>query len=164
MDPELKKALGMAMGYLSRRERSIREMDDYLIKKGFTDLVGKKVIERLKQENYLDDKRFARIYLENRKRNKPKSIFALRYELVHKGIKSSIIDPLLAEYNDVELAFLAVKPKIRSWKHMKRESRKKKMLNYLRYRGFDFFVCQSTWERIFPSDSELYPYESDPME
>jgi len=154
IDQDLKSALGMAMGYLSLRERSIREMNDYLSKKGFTDLVAEKVIERLKEDNYLNDRRFAEIYLENRKKNKPKSIFALSYELVHKGIEPSIIDELLADYDNLELAFLAVKQKTRSWKHLERESRKKKMLNYLRYRGFNFSVCQATWQRIFSSISK----------
>jgi regulatory protein len=154
INPELKKALGMSLRYLSLRERSILEMHNYLSTKDFNAQVVEKIIERLKQENYLNDKRFARIYLENRKRNKPKSIFALRYELVHKGIKPSIIDGLLTGYDDIELAFLAVQPKLRSWKHLEKQSQKKKMLNYLRYRGFSFSVCQSTWQRIFSSMSK----------
>jgi len=154
MDPELKSALGMAMGYLSLRERSTREMNDYLLKKGFTDQMTEKAIEQLKENNYLNDRRFAEMYLENRKKNKPKSIFALSYELDHKGIEPSIIDELLSDFDNLELAFLAVKQKIKSWKHLERESRKKKMMNYLRYRGFSFSVCQATWQRVFSSISK----------
>ena len=151
MDIELKKASGMALGYLSRRPRSIMEMKGYLSKKKFPSLVIEGVVQRLCSENYLNDKIFAENYLEHRKRNKPKSVFALRFELKNKGIHPAIIDQLLNNYDDLELAFLALKPKTRLWQHIDQEPLKKKVFGYLRYRGFSFPVIQSAWEQIFNS-------------
>ncbi len=153
----MKKAFGMALGYLSRRPRSIMEMNDYLSKKGFAPLVVDGVVQRLRDENYLNDNTFAKNYLENRKRNKPKSLFAFRYELGNKGIHPTIIDQSLAGYDDLELAFLAVRPKIRLWQHLDGESLKKKVFGYLRYRGFNFSVIQSTWQDFFDSRSGSDP-------
>lgn len=149
MEPTLKKALGMAMAYLSQRERSIWETQNYLSAKGFDSRVIDQAIESLTREKYLDDQAFAGNYLDSRKKNKPKSIFALRYELVQKGVHPSILDPLLAELNDLDLAFWAVKPKIPSWQHLEKEAFKKKMFNFLSYRGFNFPVSHATWQRIF---------------
>lgn len=153
----MKKAFGLALGYLSRRHRSILEMNDYLSKKKFAPLVVHRVVQQLKDENYLDDKVFAKNYLENRKRNKPKSLFALRYELKNKGINSTIIDESLTGYDDLELASLAILPKLRLWQHFKGESLKKKIFGYLRYRGFSFSVIQYTWQHFstHPPGSEL---------
>ena len=106
------------------------------------------IIRQLEDEKYLDDKIFAQTYLENRKRNKPKSIFAFRYELKNKGIHPTIIDELLTDFDDIELAFLAIKPKIRLWKHLNNDSFKKKVFGHLRYRGFNFSVIQSIWQEI----------------
>ncbi|MCP4722609.1 MAG: regulatory protein RecX, partial [Desulfobacteraceae bacterium] len=122
MEANIKKAFGMALGYLSIRHRSILEMNDYLFKKGFASLVVETVVQRLLQENYLNDRMFAKNYLENRKRNKPKSLFAFRYELGKKGISPAIIDKLIVEYDDLELALLAVRKKIRLWQHLDEES------------------------------------------
>ena len=152
MDPR-KKAFGMALGHLSRRSRSLMEMTDYLSKKGFDPLVVDSIVQRLRSEDYLNDKTFAKNYLENRKRNKPKSLFAFRYELGNKGIHPAIIDESLAGYDDLELASLAVGPKVRLWQHLDGESLKKKVYGYLRYRGFSFSVIQSTWQNIFDSQS-----------
>ncbi len=147
----MKKAFGLALGYLSRRPRSIMEMNDYLSKKDFDPLVVDRIVQRLRDENYLNDETFAKNYLENRKRNKPKSLFAFRYELENKGIHPAIIDEALVGYEDLELAFLAVTPKIRLWHHLDGESLKKKVFGYLRYRGFSFSVIQSTWQNFFDS-------------
>ena len=144
----MKKAFGMALGYLSRRNRTVFEMNNYLSKKGFSLEIVDAVVQRLEDEKYLDDRMFAKNYLENRKRNKPKSIFAFRYELKNKGITSTIIDPLLDDYDDLELAVLAITPKIRLWQHLDRELFKKKMFGHLKYRGFSFSVIQSVWQQI----------------
>ena len=153
MDNDRKKALGMALGYLSRRPRSILEIEDYLSKKKFPPLLISRVIQQLCSENYLDDKIFAANYLENRRRNKPKSLFAFRYELERKGIDPAIIEDALTGYDDRKLALLALKPKIRVWQHLDRASLKKKVFGYLRYRGFSFSIIQSAWEQIFDASA-----------
>jgi regulatory protein len=159
MDNDLKKAFGMALGYLSIRDRSILEMKDYLSKKKFPPLLVYRVIQQLCSENYLDDKIFAENYLENRRRNKPKSLFAFRYELEKKGIDPAIIDQALNRYDDFELALLALKPKVRVWRHLDQVPLKKKVFGYLRYRGFGFSIIQSAWEQIFEIDnSDLSKY------
>jgi regulatory protein len=153
MDGEIKKALGMALGYLSRRPRSILEIKNYLSKKKFPSLCVDQAVERLCRENYLDDKTFAENYLENRRRNKPKSLFAFRYELEKKGIDPAIIEQALIGYDDLELALLALRSKVRLWQHLDQAFLKKKVFGYLRYRGFGFSVIQSAWEQIFDASS-----------
>lgn len=153
MENDLKRAFGMALGYLSRRSRSILEMKDYLLKKKFPPGLIHQVVQRLCRENYLDDKIFAENYLENRRRNKPKSLFAFRYELERKGIDPAIIEEALTRYDDLELALLALRPKILVWQHLDQAPLKKKVFGYLRYRGFGFSVIQSAWEQIFDASS-----------
>lgn len=155
MDSDLKKAMGISLGYLARRPRSILEMKNYLSKKNFSPLLVDQVVERLCSENYLDDKIFAADYLENRKRHKPKSLFALCYELERKGIDPAIIEKALVGYDDLELALLALKPKVRLWQHLDQEPLKKKVFGYLRYRGFAFSVIQSAWGQIFDESSSF---------
>lgn len=151
MNTHIKKAYGLALRYLSIRQRSLLEMNDYLLKKGFSAQDVARIVQQLMDENYINDRLFAQNYLENRKRNTPKSLFAFRYELETKGIDPQIIDELLTEYDDLELAFLAVKPKIRLWQHLEAATFKKKVFRFLQYRGFGFAVIQTTWQKIFNS-------------
>ncbi len=164
IDPTLKKALALSMKYLFRQGRSILEIREHLGSRGFDCLVVDQAVEILVQEKYLDDKLFAENYLDSREKNKPKSIFALRYELVRKGIDLSILEPLLAEYDDLELAFRAVQPKISSWNHLGTVTLKKKFFNFLGYRGFDFAVIHATWRRIFDTLSSPDDLTDDPFE
>ncbi|WP_457554092.1 regulatory protein RecX [Desulfobacula sp.] len=136
-------ALNLATGYLSYQARTIYEMKKYLEKKSFGDSVIKKTIEFLRDKNYLNDKAFAELFVETKIKNKPKSKFALAYELKKKGIPLVEIDIVLHPYDDQDLAFKAVKPKIKAWQNLNDDKFKKKMMNFLQYRGFNYDICLS---------------------
>lgn len=148
MNPETAKAMNLALGYLSRRAKTIFEMNAYLKKKEFETRVITQVINLLIAEKYLDDRAFAKQFIENRIQYKPKSKFALAYELKHKGVDSALSEKLLYSYDDQELAFKAVGPKIKAWKHLDKETRQKKLMNYLNYRGFNYEICKTAWEQF----------------
>ncbi|MCD4718442.1 MAG: recombination regulator RecX [Desulfobacula sp.] len=147
----IKSPLNFAIKYLSYKPRTIHEMQKYIKKKGFSEDIIEKVIATLLEKNYLNDKDFARLFIESKVRNKPKSKFALQYELKKKGISPSIIDAILEQYNDQALALKAVTPKIKMWKNLDDEKFKKKMMNYLRYRGFNYDIFISTLNHFIES-------------
>ncbi len=60
------KAKNQVFRFLSYRERSEKEVKDYLQRKGYTIDVIEKVIKRMKELNYLDDRRFAKLWVKNR--------------------------------------------------------------------------------------------------
>ncbi len=137
--------MNMALKYLSHRPRSIFEMHRFFEKKNTQDSITLEIIDSLVEKNYLNDHDFAQLWVETRVRNNPKSKFALEYELKNKGIDSSIIYNVLEQYNDHDLAIDAVKTKIRTWKNLDAENLKKKMMNFLRYRGFNYEICISVF-------------------
>ena len=141
---KIKHPYNLAIRYLSFKPRTIYEMQKFIEKKGFNEEIVKKVIDALLEKNYLNDKNFAKLFIESKARNKPKSKFAFQYELKKKGISPSIIDDILEQYDDQDLAIKAVKPKIKIWKTLDDEKFKKKMMNYLRYRGFNYEIFIST--------------------
>ena len=63
-----------------------------------------RIIERLKARGYLDDRRFAEYYVENRFVKKGVSIKRLKMELLKKGVSAEIIEEVLAktDRNDEE--------------------------------------------------------------
>jgi len=140
----IQRPLNLAIKYLSYRARTVYEMREYIKKKGVSEDIIKKIIEILLEQNYLNDKDFTTLFVESKARNKPKSKFAFQYELKKKGIDPSIIDIVLEQYDDNDLALKAVRPKIRMWQNLDDETFKKKMMNFLRYRGFNYDICLST--------------------
>ncbi|EMS79305.1 regulatory protein RecX [Desulfotignum phosphitoxidans] len=147
-DPQEEKLFQTALRYLAIRPRSVGEMTGYLAKKSQDPAHISTVIDRLKQYRYLNDEEFARIFIENRKRNQPKSKFALTRELRQKGIRSQIISDLLDSYDDMQMAVTALAARYQRWHHLDPETRQKKAFNYLRYRGFNYEAIRFAWEQV----------------
>jgi regulatory protein len=63
----LAHALELAYRYLNRRERSVSEVRKHLIDRGVGPVATEAAIEELTQEGYLDDARFARVLVEDKR-------------------------------------------------------------------------------------------------
>ncbi len=148
------KLLNLALKYLSRQPRSIHEMREYLTNKSFNQTLISEAIEILLEKKYLDDLVFAKNFVENKINHKPKSKFALAYELKKKGVEPAVIEDVLKEYNDHDLAFKALGTKILLWKHLDHENFKKKILNFLQYRGFSYDIILSLLNRLNQPERE----------
>ncbi|WP_020585885.1 regulatory protein RecX [Desulfobacter curvatus] len=141
----VENAYRQALGYLSKSPKTIHQMKEYLADKGYSANIIEQVIVQLSNFNYLDDRAFARQFIESRIRYKPKSVFALGFELRQKGIAPALAEELLAAYKDEDLALKAVETKKQAWNRLDESECRKKMMNYLRYRGFDYSVCRTVW-------------------
>ena len=62
------EALQKAYGYLGHRDRTVAEIGKYLRGKGATDEIADAAVDELVAQGYLDDKRFARQFAEDRRR------------------------------------------------------------------------------------------------
>jgi len=91
------KYLNLAYYYLSIRSRSEKEMRDYLSKKKASEEIVEKIIASLKEHKFLNDETFARSFVLNRARLKPKGKALLKIELRQKGIADDIIQTVLSE-------------------------------------------------------------------
>jgi regulatory protein len=130
-------------------------MNEYLVKKGFDEDMINKTIEKLLEQKYLDDEIFTRAFVESRINHKPKSKFALAYELNKKGINSAVIENILKNYDDQVLARKAIEPKIKLWLRLDFEKFKKKVLNFLQYRGFTYEIAISILNKLTPLEEHL---------
>ena len=96
---ELGKLYQRTLEWVLLRPRSIRETKDYLRRKLRTseDIAkfSDEVISRLVARGYLDDKKFAEWWVENRFVKKGVSMKRLRMELLQKGIGADVIDEAL---------------------------------------------------------------------
>lgn len=102
MDPHehYEKYLNLAYYYLSIRNRSEKEMRDYLTKKKAIPEIIEKIISSLKEKKFLDDEVFARAWILNRARLKPKGKSLLKFELRQKGITDDLIEKVLTEVQE----------------------------------------------------------------
>lgn len=94
------KYLNMAYFYLSICNRSEKEMREYLTKKNASDEIIEKIIASLKEKKILNDEAFAKSWVLNRARLKPKGKVLLKIELRQKGITDEIIQRVLSEVQE----------------------------------------------------------------
>jgi regulatory protein len=131
-----------ALDYLSYRPRSRAEVADYLQRRGESDNRIQAVTDRLERAGLLDDEAFARFWVENRERFRPRGLRALRYELRSKGIKDEIVDRVLAGVDVSASAYEAANQKAHQWIHLDRQTFRRKLTEYLARRGFEYEVAQ----------------------
>ena len=142
---ESARAYNQALIYLTPRARSIMEVRNNLDKKGFTPEVIDETISKLTDYGLVDDREFAALFVEGRERFRPKSRFALGYELRQKGVSDTIIEKALEGVDEKDAALRAVRAKTRTWQNFDTETLKKKAMAFLRNRGFSYEVSISTY-------------------
>ncbi len=146
------RARDIALRYLGTRPRSVAEVQRHLRRKGFEEETIQQVINRLKEWGYLDDEAFARFWVENRERFRPRGLMALRQELRQKGIAREIIERVLADVDPEASARAALAARVRQWRHLDWRSFRKKAGDFLARRGFSYDiindVVRSTWREL----------------
>lgn len=138
------KAYRMALNYLSYRPRSVREVETHLQGNGFLRKAIIHVLQRLVNENVLDDETFANFWIENRIRFKPRGIYALKWELKQKGVAEEIVGKALKGLVEFDLARNCVQKKYPAWQDLNRRELNQRIYNYLKNRGFAYDTIMDT--------------------
>ena len=140
------KSFQQALGLLSRRPRSEAEIRQRLNKKKVSADVQNKVIDRLREANYLDDLAFARAWVENRSEFRPRSAWAISAELRKKGVAGTTIDEALKEFDDETAAFQAAAIGARKYRNLEEDLFRKRLGAYLARRGFQYHLIKPAVE------------------
>ncbi len=141
------KAFDRALHFLGFRPRSSQEIERYLEGKEYPDDVITEVMERLARYNYIDDEAFARFWLENRERFRPRGARALRYELRQKGVANGVIDAVLETLDEDDSAWAALQPKLERWRTLEKFDFRKKATGFLGRRGFGYEAIREAVDR-----------------
>jgi len=149
---QAESAYQRALNFLSYRIRSTQEIRQNLSKHQIEEEVIEQVLERLRQVSLVDDRAFAKQWIQNRNQFKPRGKRALSSELYRKGIPQSIIQDALEGLDEQTLAWKCGRKKVLHYQRLEKESFKKKLYGYLYRRGFPYAICQEVvaglWEEI----------------
>lgn len=86
------EAIDIGIKYISIRLRSIKEIKDYLSKKGYSSDIVNTTSRELINKGYLDDDRFTKAYIKDKLNFTSKGDYKIRMELTNLGIDNNIID------------------------------------------------------------------------
>ena len=147
----ISKAYERAVRFLSFRPRSRNEVRRYLIEAEVDPEAVEATLTRLAEQGYLNDDEFARFWVENRQRFRPKGEQALRQELRRAGVDKGTIDETLAGLDPSEAAYAAGKPRAERLALLAKSDQasfRRKLSEFLLRRGFGYEVAQETVQRL----------------
>lgn len=141
-----------ALRLLASRPRSEKEMRTRLAMRGFEPAVIDEEADRLRRAGLLDDAKFARAWVEDRKRVSPRGRRMLRYELLGRGIDPESVDLVTDDIDDRETALALARSRARGSALADYETFLAKVGGFLRRRGFDYSVAadaaRQVWEEV----------------
>jgi regulatory protein len=138
-----------ALRLLSYRPRSVAEVTRYLAGKGVPEDLISETVARLSQEGLLDDKTFARLWVENRSSFRPRGLAALRSELRRKGLDEETVEDAMQGLDEAEDAYRAAQMQALRLKGVDRETFRRRLWGYLCRRGFPYDTVRETVERLW---------------
>lgn len=136
------------LDYLAYRPRSWKELSDYLLGKRVPQRIVEEVLGSLAREGLVDDLAFARYWVENRERFRPRSRAMLRYELRRKGLDEEVISEALATVDEEESAHRAAHQRASRYIRLDERSFRQKMSQFLRRRGFTYQLIREVVDSL----------------
>ncbi len=148
----VEKAFQRALNFISYRPRSQAEVQRNLAQHHVPEELISQTIDRLKSGGLLDDGDFARRWVEDRCALHPRGAYALRAELRQKGIREGLIDQVLQDLNEGQLALEAAERKARQLARLQWPEFRSKLSAFLSRRGFGYDTvsetCRAAWDRV----------------
>ena len=145
---EIERAYERALNFLSYRPRSEAETRRNLREKNLDEDVIEVVIERLTRAGLLDDREFARYWVDNRVQFKPRGARALRQELWEKGVPDAIITEAIESVDEEDIARRVAEDGARRMAHLQPDDFCRKLNAYMARRGFSYAVIKPLVEEM----------------
>lgn len=142
-----KKALNKCADLLSRRDHSVKELRDKLLR-SVDKLSADKAIERYIESGYLDDERYCHSLIEHLINVKKFSKSHIKQECYKRGIDREIVERTLDEYDfdSVDMIVELLESKYSS--KLLQENGKKKTVDALLRKGFHYSDISSAFYRL----------------
>ena len=147
------RARAVALNYVGYQARTVEEVRRKLRGKGYGADITDDAIQHLTDYGYLDDEAYAKAYVESRFSGSGHGPRRLRADLTKRGVDRAIVDRVMSEaFEDDELRDFALQAARKRWAALERETdfrkRKKKVLDFLVRRGFDYGLAREVVEGL----------------
>src|SRR5215469_15964343 len=145
------QALQKLRHYCRYQERCCSEAKNKLFELGINKNLHDEMIDELIDENYLNEERFAIAFAIGRFKMKQWGRKKIFYELKTKKLSTEIIQKGLEQISEKEYTKVLeklAKEKYASLKHEQHLVRKKKTMDYLIQKGFEFDLVNSLVQKI----------------
>lgn len=131
-----------ALKYLSYKNRSTKEIYDYLLKKDYSKEDIDEAIEKLIEYKFLDDNNFSEIFIRDRQL-KGRSKRMIGYELKQKGVNKDTTEKSLEKaQDDLKTAKEYIGKRMHQFEKLEPEKKKQRIIGRLQSRGYNWDVIK----------------------
>lgn len=147
---EQNRANNYALNLLSYRWRSECEIRNSMNTKGYSQDTIDNTIKFLKEQELIDDRRFAESFIKDKINFRDWGSYRLKQELFSKGVSKNIVDEVIEKYCDDEFerAMNLASKKIKSYKNDDKNAIYRKLGGYLQRKGYSYDVISKVLKEI----------------
>lgn len=146
-----KEALNQAMKLCSKKEYSSGEMKKKFLEWELTEEVAQKVLSSLRDENFIDDIRFAQAFVNDKLKFSKWGKIKISYMLRQKGVSDLIVSEALKKIDQEgyeKILINELQKKIRSIKAANNYELKGNLIQFAASRGFEYEVASKIVNKI----------------
>ncbi len=145
-------AMKRAASFCAESERSVVEVERRLRKWGVDDDDIDSIIDKLKSDDFVNDERYCKAYINDRFRLNHWGKVKIVYELKKRGLDKEYIDAAIDDIDDdeyTEVLRKLIDDKLRTIKDTDVYSAKVKILGYALRRGFESDIVSKILKDVF---------------
>lgn len=154
-ESETMRALDKALNFISRSQKTKKQVEDYLESKGYLEKTIEAVLDKMSAYKFVNDQNYAKDYAKSASKNKGKRLISL--ELKRKGVSDEDMSEAL---NDIDgetetEAATKIAEKYLKNKEKTRES-VVKCYKYLLSKGFDYETAKEAADKIIKDEDDIF--------
>lgn len=146
-----------ALRLLRRRLRTRREVADALRRRGLDERTTMSVLGELQRAGWIDDARFARLWVRDRLTLRPSGRRRLRFELLARGVSAPVVDDALSDAlpadREGDLAVAQARQRAPRLARLPREVAARRLAAWLQRRGFSVDVIADALRTVWTERS-----------
>jgi len=147
----LEELLHKAASYCSISEHCVLEVEDKLTAWGVADEDKKKIIDRLKSEDFINEKRYCTYFVKDKFRFNKWGKIKISYSLKAKGLDKEVVQNAMSTIDDgeyEELLASLLKTKLVGLKYEFEYEKQGKLFRFAQSRGFENNVIERVIRNI----------------
>jgi len=134
-------------------------MAERLRRRGYGQATIANLMERLTRAGYLDDRKFAEVWVQSRSRSRPSGPALLRHELRRKGVAPEVVAEVVGREFDpateTALAVRALQRRRAGQQSSPDAEAKQRLWGFLRRRGFSGRACRDALVEVLGPSEDL---------
>ena len=145
-----------ALGFLSARARTVREVERYLDDQQFGEFEVQNTVDRLQELGYLNDSAYAADFIRTRIATKPVSRTKLQEQMMLHELPRNIVEEALCYVDDTmekDHAMQIGRKYFRQMSDMDEDERERRVIQRLMGRGFSYDVSKTALNAIQDEDN-----------